>query len=141
MKNTGTVFQVSIYDIINIMASIICDIDGTLLRNGDEPIAHTITWLNNHYGKYTIIIVTGRNQSTRQETVRELKQADIRYNRLIMNPGSTADTAEYKYNTGKKYKPILAIDDNPTMRRAYERAGVKAVSPSELSDNMLKIFY
>jgi hydroxymethylpyrimidine pyrophosphatase-like HAD family hydrolase len=121
------------------MQSIICDIDDTLLSHGSHPIEHTIKWINDHYGRYKIILVTGRPESTRSETVRNLKSAGVRYNRLIMNPGSTADTADYKYRVGKRIKPVLAIDNNETMRAAYERAGIKAIHPKSLNDNMLKL--
>ena len=126
------------------MQSIICDIDDTLLHNGSFPIKHTIDWVNRHYGRYKIILVTGRNVSQRNETERQLHKAGVRYNRLIMNPGSPGSaeaTADYKYNIGKRIKPVLAIDNNATMRSAYEKAGIRAVHPSDLNDDMLKIYF
>lgn len=124
------------------MAAIICDIDDTLLRNGVQPIRKTIDWLNDRYGKYTIILVTGRPSSQRDATVRALRNAGVRYNRLLMNPGSTADTANYKFEVGKRLKSqmtvSLAIDNNQTMRAAYQRAGIKSIHPSDLTDAMLK---
>lgn len=125
------------------MSAIICDIDDTLLHNGVQPIKHTIDWINERSKNYKIILVTGRPESQRAETVRALRKAGVKYNRLIMNPKSTADTAEYKKETGKRLKAsekiVLAIDNNEKMRAAYESVGIKAIHPSQLSDNMLKL--
>ena len=124
------------------MQSIICDIDDTLLSSGSHPIKKTVDWINNHYGRYRIVLVTGRNVSQRSETIRQLHAADIKYNQLIMNPsnpGSAENTANYKYEIGKKVKPVLAIDNNARMRQAYERAGIKSIDPKDLNDNMLKM--
>ena len=115
------------------MATIV-DIDDTLLRNGTEPIRRVIDYVNALPGK--IIIVTGRNQSKRAETVRALRAAGVGYSRLIMNPGSSADTAKYKYEVGMRLKNQvdLAIDNNTTMRAAYSRAGIKTKDPATLPD-------
>ena len=125
------------------MAAIICDIDDTLLRNGSQPIQHTIDWINERAKNYKIILVTGRNVSERAATIRALRKAGVRYNRLIMNPGSSSNTAEYKKEVGKRLKAservVLAIDNNEKMRAAYESAGIKTIHPSHLSDNMLKL--
>jgi hydroxymethylpyrimidine pyrophosphatase-like HAD family hydrolase len=125
------------------MAAIICDIDDTLLRNGSQPIKNTIDWVNERAKNYKIILVTGRNVSQRSETVRALRKAGVRYNRLIMNPGSSADTAEYKKEVGKRLKSservVLAIDNNEKMRAAYSSSGIKTIHPSQLSDSVLKL--
>lgn len=121
------------------MAVIICDIDDTLLRNGVQPIRSTIDWINAHQ-QYTIVLVTGRPQSQRAKTISALRSAGVKYNRLIMNPGSTADTAQYKEAVAKRLRNVvLAIDNNATMREAYKRAGVpKVVHPSNLTPGILK---
>ena len=115
------------------MATIV-DIDDTLLRNGSQPIKRVIDYVNALPGK--IIIVTGRNKSQRKETVAALRAAGVRYSRLIMNPGSSAETAKYKYEVGIKLKSIvdLAIDNNATMRAAYAKAGIKTMDPAHLPD-------
>ena len=124
------------------MAIIICDIDDTLLRAGTSPIEKTVEWINARAGKYTIVLVTGRPTSARSETVSQLKRAGVKYNRLILNPYGTSKTADHKYETAMRLKKtsrvVLAIDNNATMRAAYEKAGVKSIHPSDLSDNMLK---
>ena len=125
------------------MAIIICDIDDTLLRNGTQPIQHTIDWINERAKNYFIVLVTGRPESQRKATVKALQAAHIKYNRLIMNPGSTADTAAYKKEVGKRLKAsgrvAVAIDNNEKMRNAYASVGIKTENPSHLADDMLKL--
>lgn len=125
------------------MAIIICDIDDTLLRNGVQPIKKTIDWINERSKNYTIVIVTGRPRSDRQKTVAALKRVGVKYNRLIMNPGSTASSPEYKGEVAKRLKSqsrvVLAVENNAAARAAYQKAGVKAVHPSSLTDGMLKM--
>lgn len=114
--------------------STIVDIDGTLLRNGNQPIKRVIEYVNSLPG--SIIIVTGRPQSARKETVAALRNAGVKYSRLIMNPGSSAETAKYKYEVGKRLRSqvSLAIDNNPTMRAAYAKAGIPTKDPAHLPD-------
>lgn len=125
------------------MAIIICDIDDTLLRNGVQPIRKTIDWINERSKNYTIVIVTGRPSSQRQRTVAALRRAGVKYNRLIMNPGSTSSSPEYKGEVAKRLKSqsrvVLAVENNAAARAAYEKAGVKAIHPSSLTDAMLKM--
>jgi hydroxymethylpyrimidine pyrophosphatase-like HAD family hydrolase len=110
----------------------ICDIDDTLLRNGTQPIQRVIDYVNALPG--SLIIVTGRNSSQRKETVTALKAAGVRYSRLIMNPGSSSETADFKYKVAMKLKGSvnLAIDNNATMRSAYEKAGITTKDPAKL---------
>jgi len=112
----------------------ICDIDDTLLRNGTQPIQRVIDYVNSLPG--SLIIVTGRNESQRSETVKALRAAGVKYSRLIMNPGSSSDTAKFKYEVGLKLKGSvnLAIDNNPTMRAAYAKAGIPTKDPATLPD-------
>jgi hydroxymethylpyrimidine pyrophosphatase-like HAD family hydrolase len=114
--------------------STIVDIDDTLLRNGTEPIQRVIDYVNALPG--SLIIVTGRNKSQRKETVSALRRAGVKYSRLIMNPGSSAETAKYKYEVGKKLRTQvnLAIDNNATMRAAYAKAGIPTKDPAHLPD-------
>ena len=114
--------------------STICDIDGTLLRNGTQPIQKVIDYVNSLPG--SLIIVTGRNSSQRKETAAALHKAGVKYSRLIMNPGSSAETANYKYEVGKKLRTQvnLAIDNNATMRAAYAKAGIPTKDPADLPD-------
>jgi hydroxymethylpyrimidine pyrophosphatase-like HAD family hydrolase len=127
------------------MASIICDIDDTLIRAGQYGIDKTIEWLKQRAGNYKIILVTGRPESTRKETVRVLRAAGVRYNRLVMNTGSTRESNKFKLEAGKALKSaenvVLAIDNDAGARNSYRKAGIKTVSPSQLTENMLKFTF
>jgi hydroxymethylpyrimidine pyrophosphatase-like HAD family hydrolase len=110
----------------------ICDIDDTLLRNGTQPIQRVIDYVNALPG--AVIIVTGRNVSDRKNTVKALRAAGVKYSRLIMNPGSSSQTEEFKYDVGKRLKGSvnLAIDNNATMRAAYAKSGIKTMDPADI---------
>lgn len=124
------------------MAAIIVDIDDTLLRNGTQPIKSTIDWINQRARDYSIIVVTGRPESTRERTVRALRAAGVKYNRLVMNTGSTQQSNKFKADTAKRIKAqtrvSVAIDNDEGARSAYRNAGIKTVSPSDLSEDVLK---
>ena len=112
---------------------IICDIDNTLLRNGTQPIQHTIDYINSLKSK--VVIVTGREKSQRTETVKALHAAGVKYSSLLMNPYSYKDSNKWKAEVAEKLKEAtLAIDDNPGARAAYEKVGIKAVHPDNLPD-------
>lgn len=115
--------------------STIVDIDDTLLRNGTQPVRRVIDYVNSLPG--SLIIVTGRNVSERAKTEAALHAAGVKYSRLIMNPGSSAETAKFKEEVGRKLKGSvnLAIDNNATMRAAYSRAGIKTMNPSSIPDS------
>jgi len=110
----------------------ICDIDDTLLRNGTQPIKKVIDYVNALPG--ALILVTGRNVSERKSTIKALKDAGVKYNRLIMNPGSSSETEDFKYKVGVRLRGSvnLAIDNNATMRKAYEKAGIKTMNPADI---------
>ena len=123
------------------MATIICDIDDTLLRNGSQPIKSTIDWLNSH-SSYNVVIVTGRPESTRSKTIDALKAAGVKYDSLRMNPYSTQDSNKFKAEMARKYhNAVLAIDNNEGARAAYRKEGIKAIHPKDLSDKTLTKFF
>jgi HK97 family phage prohead protease len=112
---------------------IISDIDGTLL-NGDEPIRATVDYLAQT--EEDVYIVTGRNEEQRAATVRALAAAGVEYENLLMNPGSTSDTLNFKRETAQRlleeHDVILAIENNASMRRMYRALGITAVNVGEL---------
>jgi HK97 family phage prohead protease len=112
---------------------IISDIDGTIL-NGDTPIAETVAFLQET--EEDVYIVTGRNEEQRAATVRALAAAGVEYEELIMNPGSTSDTLNFKRETAQRlleeYDVVLAVENNASMRRMYRALGIKAVNVGEL---------
>jgi len=125
------------------MAAIIVDIDDTLLRNGTQPMRSTIDWVNRQSLKYDIYLVSGRNNSMRDDTVRALSRAGVKYNRLIMNTGSSADSDQFKRETAGRLKTktriALAVDNSDSAREAYGSIGIPTKNPSALSDSTLKL--
>jgi hydroxymethylpyrimidine pyrophosphatase-like HAD family hydrolase len=125
------------------MAAIIVDIDDTLLRNGTQPMRSTIDWVNRQSLKYDIYLVTGRNNSMRDDTVRALSRAGVKYNRLIMNTGSSVDSDQFKRETAGRLKTktriALAVDNSDSAREAYGSIGIPTKNPSALSDSTLKL--
>lgn len=116
--------------------AVICDIDDTLLtQRGGQPMKRTIEYLKTLKGP--VFIITGRDESKRAETVRQLRAAGVKYSRLFMNPKKGYD-AQYKYETAKRllqtHDISVAIENNPKERAAYERAGIKAIDPATLPD-------
>lgn len=116
---------------------IILDIDNTVVRNGRELIQKNWDYVQSLEG--AIFIVTGRPESQRDETIADLDSAGITYSRLIMNPGSSADSPAYKRDTAAKlletYDVIAAIDDNDNVRRYYSELGIDVIDPATIPAN------
>ena len=116
--------------------AVIVDIDGTLIDGGGR-VERVYNFLDD-MDDTAIFIVTGRNVSQREATIKQLDDLSIDYNRLFMNPGSTADTADFKKVTAenllKEYNIILAIDNNETMRKVYRDLGITALDVSDVPE-------
>ena len=114
--------------------AVIVDIDGTLITSGgrNERVYNFLDDMTDT----EIFIVTGRNVDNRESTIAQLDELGIDYDRLFMNPGSTADTADFKRVTAenllKEYNVILAIDNNATMRKVYRDLGITALDVSDV---------
>jgi predicted ABC-type ATPase len=116
--------------------AVIVDIDDTLIRDG-QLIEKTYAYIDDMEDT-EIFIVTGRNVSQRDETVAQLDSLGVDYDRLFMNPGSSADTPAFKKATAEKllqvYNVIIAIDNNPANRRVYRELGITALDVSDVPD-------
>ena len=114
---------------------IIVDIDNTILRNGIYPIKKMVDYVNELSKQNKIYIITGRPESDRDDTVKSLKKAGVKYNRLMMNNigNGPKDQNESKKRHAESIKEnvLFAIDDNPKMRNAYKEAGIKTKSPKK----------
>jgi len=79
--------------------AVIVDIDGTLIGSGgrNEKVYNFLDDMTDT----EIFIVTGRNVDDRESTIQQLDSLSIDYDRLFMNPGSTADTADFKRVTAE----------------------------------------
>jgi HK97 family phage prohead protease len=116
--------------------AVIVDIDGTLI-NGGSRVEKVYNFLDDMEDT-EIFIVTGRNSDDRESTIAQLDELSIDYDRLFMNPGSTADTADFKKATAesllKEFNIILAIDNNETMRKVYRDLGITALDVPDVPD-------
>jgi HK97 family phage prohead protease len=114
----------------------ISDIDDTLIHAG-QLVQRVYDYLQTVEGK--LFLVTGRPESRRDETVKLLDEVGVRYSRLIMNDGSTADSAEYKFETAKQlletYDIVEAVENDADTRRKYAELGIETVNPSDIGDN------
>ena len=114
----------------------ISDIDDTLIHAG-QLVQRVYDYLQTVEGE--LFLVTGRPESRRDETVKLLDEVGVRYSRLIMNDGSTADSAEYKYETAKQlletYDIVEAVENDADTRRKYAELGIETVNPSDIGDN------
>lgn len=118
---------------VNDPDAVILDIDDTLIVNG--RLSEAVYDYANSLGGAKLV-VTGRPESDRDDTVAELENLGVVYTQLFMNDGSTADSTEYKKETAVKllesWNILEAIENNPDARAAYESLGIKATNPAEL---------
>ena len=116
--------------------AVIVDIDGTLI-DGGRRVEKVYNFLDDMEDT-AIFIVTGRNVDDRESTIAQLDELSIDYDRIFMNPGSTADTADFKRVTAenllKEYNVILAIDNNETMRKVYRDLGITALDVPDVPE-------
>lgn len=114
----------------------ISDIDDTLIHAG-QLVQRVYDYLQIVEGE--LFLVTGRPESRRDDTVKLLDDVGVRYSRLIMNDGSTADSAEYKFETAKQlletYDIVEAVENDADTRRKYGELGIETVNPSDIGDN------
>jgi uncharacterized protein len=120
--------------------AVIVDIDGVLIRDG-QRVEKTYDFLE-AMDDTEIIIVTGRPDSSRAQTITELELLDIDYDQLFMNPGSTNESPAFKKMTAEKlletYNVIIAIDDNEINRNNYKSLGITALSTSDIPDTPMQ---
>lgn len=122
------------------MPIIVSDIDGTVLYNGIHPVKKTIDFLRQNSSKYKVVLITARPESRRDSTVAALKKAGVSYDRLMMNsvgPSHRDGLESKKKNMSSLGQVVLAIDNDRDVRELYASLGIKAISPSKLSANLL----
>ena len=113
--------------------AVIVDIDDTLIHAG-RRIDKTYNYIESL--DVDVLLVTGRPESTRDTTTKQLADLDISYNRLYMNPGSSANSNAFKKAKAeellKTYDIIEAIENNPDARRGYADLGIPTKDPAKL---------
>jgi HK97 family phage prohead protease len=117
--------------------AVIVDIDGTLIENG-QRIEKVYEFLDDMTDTATFI-VTARNDSQRESTVRQLEQLDIDYDELFMKPEDDDETAQaYKKMVAERllttYNVILAIDNDSANRQAFRELGITALDVTDVPD-------
>jgi ribonucleotide monophosphatase NagD (HAD superfamily) len=114
------------------MATIVCDIDGTLIAPGGDVITGVRDFVDEHSDEYTIAIVTARQENRRMDTTLALSNADVTCNRLLMNkvgPTHEDGLQSKKENVDSLSDVVLAIDNDADVRALYESMGIKTVAP------------
>ena len=123
------------------MKTIICDFDMTLVDRNLYPIDHVIDFINKHYGRYNIAIVSGRPLSSQDAIERRLKAIGVKYNRIYLNPtldGKLEHKKHIAMRLNKNQNVVLAIDDDIHALNIYKHEGILAVSPSNINSTVLK---
>jgi HK97 family phage prohead protease len=112
--------------------ALIVDIDDTLLRAGDEPMQDVIDAVNG--SGYAVYVVTGRDESRRDETEQALANAGVMYVDLIMQPADSTDTAEFKKQAATELvnSGVLigaAVDNDQANLDAYASINIETYTP------------
>lgn len=112
--------------------ALIVDIDDTLLRAGDEPMQDVIDAVNG--SGYAVYVVTGRDESRRDETEQALVNAGVMYVDLIMQPADSTDTAEFKKQAATELvnSGVLigaAVDNDQANLDAYASINIETYTP------------
>lgn len=126
------------------LKTIIVDIDDTLVSGDFSDIDLTYTHKMTHKAVVdlanqaeTVFVVTGRNKSLKDETIKLLSDIGLRYNDLYMNPNHYSLSDEHKNNIAlilsTAYKIDLAIDDNEDVRKIYNSYGIETLDPALIS--------
>jgi hypothetical protein len=120
------------------MATIVSDIDGTVLMYG-EPMKPVIAYIKKK-SSMDVIFLTNRPEAERRRTIAELKKVGIPYKRLIMNDMKMSAPKFKKMviedMLADKENPIEIaefIDDRIDNRNAIRSiGGIKVTDPAEI---------
>jgi hypothetical protein len=116
--------------------AVIVDIDGTLIVDGmrNERLYNYLE----SFDDTEIIIVTGRAEDRREETVTELDSLGIDYDQLIMQPSVNTVTPDFKQAVAERlletYNVMVAVDDDPENRERFRALGITALDTDEVPD-------
>lgn len=120
---------------VNGPKAVIVDIDDTLIHMGD-PMDRVIDYVNALEGRK--IIITGRVESQRDETVSQLRSAGVNYSALFMKDTDEA-TSTYKGKVAERllarYNIVLAIDNDDDNRRVFRALGIPTLDPANIDDS------
>jgi hypothetical protein len=112
------------------------DIDGTLIVDGmrNDRVVNYVE----SFDDTEVIIVTGRAEDRREETVTELDSLDIDFDQLIMQPSVNTVTPDFKQAVAERlletYNVMVAVDDDPENRERFRALGITALATDEVPD-------
>lgn len=116
--------------------AIIVDIDGTIFVEGGLN-----TRLRDYietFDETEVVVVTGRVESDRSDTVQQLDAADFDFDMLMMKPNESDDTPDFKYRAAEQlletYNVMIAIDNDADNRAKYRELGITALDVDEIPD-------
>jgi HK97 family phage prohead protease len=116
--------------------AVIVDIDGTLIVDGSRN-NRVIDYVDS-FDDTEIIILTGRADGRRAETVAELESFDIGYDQLIMQPSENTVTPDFKEAVAKRFletfNVMVAIDDDTENRERFRALGITALDVADVPD-------
>ena len=116
------------------MSIIISDINNTLLMDRKVPNTPLIDFLNKQT-QHTVILVTGSDESKREQIERRLAKSNLSYSTIYMN-NSEEDDDVFKYYMAQDLmrsdEIVLAIDNSSSARRAYASLGIKTSAPDNV---------
>ena len=116
--------------------AVIVDIDGTLIVDGmrNDRVVNYVE----SFDDTEVIIVTGRAEDRREETVTELDSLDIDFDQLIMQPSVNTVTPDFKEAVARRlletYNVMVAIDNDPENRERFRALGITALDTDEVPD-------
>lgn len=112
--------------------AIIVDIDDTLIHMG-EPMDRVIDYVNALDGRK--LIITGRPDSAREETIAQLKSAGVEYTALFMKD-TDEPTPAWKGTVAERllarYNIVLAIDNDDDNRDVFKALGIPTLDPEDI---------
>lgn len=117
------------------MSIIISDVNNTLLMDRKVPNTSLINFLNKQTS-HTIVLITGSDESKREQITRRLDKGGLNYSTIYMNIGEEDDDL-FKYHMAQDLmrsdEVILAIDNSLSARKAYESLGIRTSAPENVS--------
>jgi hypothetical protein len=106
-------------------AVVATDIDGTIVRNGTEPIRQIIDRINSL--GLDVYVITGRDPSRRAATERLLADIGLNYDDLLM-VGSQEAKRSVILSLAADHRIAYAFENDETVRGYYREAGAENIS-------------
>jgi HK97 family phage prohead protease len=117
--------------------AVIVDIDGTLIVDGlrnDRVMDYVDSFEDTE-----VVILTGRAEDRRADTVAELDSLDIDYDQLVMQPTENTVTPDFKEAVARTlletFNVMVAIDNDPDNRERFRALGITALDTDEVPNS------